>query len=48
MATKHPFAREKRRADWKKDLQICGVGGKSGKRPTLFVGKKSYGKSQLI
>jgi hypothetical protein len=31
----------------KKDLQICGVGRKSRKRPTLFVGKKSNGKSQL-
>jgi hypothetical protein len=41
-------AREKRRGDWKKDLQIRGAGGKSRKRPTLFVGEKSNGKSLLI
>jgi hypothetical protein len=27
-ATAHPRAREKSRADWKKDLQICGGEGK--------------------
>jgi hypothetical protein len=38
----------KRRTDWKMGLQICGVGGKSQKRSTLFVGKKTNGKSQLM
>jgi hypothetical protein len=42
-----PSAREKRLADRIKDLQICGAGGKSRKRPTLFAGKKSNGKYQL-
>jgi hypothetical protein len=41
-----PFAREKRRADWKSDLQVCGAGRKSRKRLTLVVGKKPNGKSQ--
>ena len=26
-----PFAREKPRVDWKKDLQVCGAGGESRK-----------------
>jgi hypothetical protein len=43
-----PFAREKPRADRKKDLQICGAGRKSRKRPTLVVGKNPNGKSRLI
>jgi hypothetical protein len=34
-------------ADWKKGLQIRGEGTKSGKRPTLVVGRKSNGKSQM-
>ena len=42
-----PCAREKPRADWKKDLQICGAGRKSRKRPTLVVGKKPNGKYQI-
>jgi hypothetical protein len=42
-----PCAREKPRADWKKDLQTCCEGRKSKKRPTLVVGKKPNGKSQL-
>jgi hypothetical protein len=49
-AKKHrntPSAREKRGADSKKDLQICGAGGKSRKRPTLFVGEKSNGKFRM-
>jgi hypothetical protein len=33
-----------RKKDSKKDLQICGAGGKPRKRPTLFVGEKSNGK----
>jgi hypothetical protein len=44
---KTPSAREKPRTDWEKDLQICGAGGKSRKRPTLVVGKNPNGKSQL-
>jgi hypothetical protein len=32
----------------KKFLQIYGAGRKSRKRPTLVVGKKPYGKCQLI
>src|ERR1017187_4754910 len=42
-----PFAREKRRADWKKDLQTCGEGRESRKRPKLVVGQKPNGKSQM-
>src|ERR1035437_8811203 len=42
-----PCAREKPRADWKKDLQICGAGRKSPKRSTLVVDKKPYGKCQI-
>jgi hypothetical protein len=42
-----PFVREKPRMDWKKDLRIFGVGGKSRKRATLVVGKKPNGKSRL-
>src|ERR1035437_6104091 len=42
-----PFAREKPRVDGKKDLQICGAGRKSEKRPTLIVGKQSNGKSRF-
>src|SRR5271167_1775074 len=42
-----PVIREKPRVDWKMDLQYCGTGRKSGKHPTLVVGKKPYGKSQL-
>jgi hypothetical protein len=42
-----PCAREKPRADWKRDLQICGAGRKSRTRPTLVVGQKPYGKSQV-
>ena len=34
-------------ADWKEDLQICGAGGKSRKRPTPGVGKKPNGKCQF-
>jgi hypothetical protein len=30
-----------------KDLQICGTGRESGKRPTPVVGKKPNGKSSL-
>jgi hypothetical protein len=43
-----PFAGEKPMSDWKKDLQICGAGRKSRKRPTLVVGKKPNGECQLI
>jgi hypothetical protein len=42
-----PFAREKSMADWKMGLQSCGAGRQSGKRPTLVVGKKTNGKSQI-
>jgi hypothetical protein len=42
-----PCARVKRRADCKKDLQICGAGRKLRERPTLFVSKKPNGKSQV-
>src|SRR5208283_3116159 len=31
----------------KKDLQPCGAGRKSRKRPTPVVGQKPYGKSQF-
>jgi len=41
------IAREKRKADWKKDLQIHGAGGKSRKRPTRVVGQNPKGKSRL-
>ena len=41
-----PCAREKTRADWKKDLQICGEGRKSRKRSALVV-DKPYGKCQF-
>jgi hypothetical protein len=41
------FAEEKPWADWKKDLQLCGAGRKSRKRPTQVVGQKPYGKSQM-
>jgi hypothetical protein len=40
-------AREIPRADWKRDLQICGEGRESRRRPTLVVGKKPNGKYQL-
>jgi hypothetical protein len=43
-----PCAVEKQRVNWKKDLQICGPGKKSRKRPTLVVGKKPNGKYQFI
>ncbi|MGA2542758.1 MAG: hypothetical protein ABSG78_14510, partial [Verrucomicrobiota bacterium] len=33
--------------DWKNDLQTCGEGRESRKSPTLVVGKKSNGKSQV-
>jgi hypothetical protein len=42
-----PFAREKPRADWKKELQTCGSGRKSRKGRMLVVGKKSNGKSRF-
>jgi len=42
------FAELTRFLDWKKDLQICGAGRKSRKRPTLVVGKKPNGECQLI
>src|SRR5271155_2810696 len=42
-----PVIREKPMVDWKMDLQYCGTGRKSGKHPTLVVGKKPYGKSQF-
>jgi hypothetical protein len=42
-----PCVREKSRADWKKALQICGVGRESRKRPTLVVGKKPNGKCRI-
>ena len=38
----------KPRADWKKGLQVCGVGGKSRTGSTLVVGKKLNEKSQFI
>src|ERR1019366_1191807 len=47
LATEHPMCQRKPRADWKKELQICGAGGKSRKSPTLVVGKKPYGKSRI-
>src|ERR1017187_2721711 len=42
-----PSDREKPRTDWKNDLQICGPGRKSRKRPTLAGGKNPNRKSQL-
>jgi len=42
-----PCAGEKRRADWKKGLQICAEGSKSRKRPALVVGKNPNGKYQM-
>jgi hypothetical protein len=42
-----PCDTEKPRTDWINDLQICCEGRKSRKRPTLVVGKKPYGKSQI-
>jgi hypothetical protein len=38
---------KKPRVDWKKDLQTCGAERESPKEPTLVVGKKPNGKSQL-
>jgi hypothetical protein len=43
-----PCAREKPGTDWKMTLQIVGAGRRSRKRPTLVVGKKPYGKSQIM
>jgi len=40
------YAEEKPELTGKKFLQTDGAGGKSRKRPTLFVGMKPYGKSQ--
>jgi hypothetical protein len=42
-----PFAREKRRADWGRDLPICEAGRNARKWPTLVVGKKPNGKCQI-
>jgi PAS domain S-box-containing protein len=42
-----PLPEKNRGWDWKIDLQTCGVGGKSRKRPALVVGKKSNGKCQI-
>ena len=42
-----PFVREKPRMDWKKDMRIFGVGGRSRKSPRLVVGKKPNGKSRI-
>jgi len=42
-----PVVRKKLRMDWEKGLQICGAGRKSGKHPTLVVGKKPNGKSRF-
>jgi hypothetical protein len=48
MTTKRPlYQRKKSRADWKKDMQACGEGIASRKRPTLVVGQKPNGKSRL-
>ena len=41
------FARENPGTDSIKGLQTCGAGRKLQKRPTLFVGKKAYGKSRM-
>gem|GEM_PF-3488553 len=43
-----PCAREKPRADWKMDLQTCGVGRKSRKGSTPVLDKKPNGKCQLV
>ena len=43
-----PGAREKSRANQKKNLPICGAGRESQKRPALVVGWKPYGKFQII
>ena len=40
-------AEEKPRRTGQKGLQICGAGGKSRKRRTLFVGEKSNGKFRM-
>jgi muconolactone delta-isomerase len=42
-----PSAREKRGADWNRDLQICGETRDSRKTPTRVVGRKSNGKSRI-
>jgi TPR repeat protein len=42
------YAEEKPEQTGKKFLQTDVAGGKSRKRPTLFVGMKPYGKSQII
>ena len=42
-----PSSREKRRADWKKDLQTCCDGRESRKRPTPLLGKKPNAKCQI-
>ncbi len=42
-----PFAREKPKVNRKRNLQICGAGRKSRKRPKLVVGKKPNGKCQM-
>jgi hypothetical protein len=42
------YAEEKPEQTGKKFLQTDVAGGKSRKRPTLFVGMKPYGKSQVI
>jgi len=47
LASKHLLRRTKTFGDWKNGLQIRGAGRKSRKPPTLTVGIKPYGKSQL-
>jgi hypothetical protein len=42
------FPRKIPREEWEKSLEIYGKGTKLGKRPTLFAGKKSNGKYQLL
>jgi hypothetical protein len=47
LAANRPLCQRKPMADWEKDLQIRGAGGKSRKRPTPVVGMNPNGKCQL-
>jgi hypothetical protein len=42
-----PVVREKPRVDWKMDLQNCGTGRESRKRPVLVVARNHMGNPSL-